>query len=49
MGDLCDGLEVGYIVTRVSNALDVDGLGSVVNGSSNILGLLSLHELGGDS
>jgi hypothetical protein len=47
--DLGDGLEVGDVVLGVSNALDVDGLGVVVDGSSDVLRLVAVYELGLDS
>lgn len=49
VSDLGNGLKVGHIVARVTDALDVDGLGFVVNGSGNVLGLVAVDELGGDA
>lgn len=47
VGDLGDGLEVGHVVARVANALYIDSLvGVVVNGGSNVLGVVSVNELG---
>jgi hypothetical protein len=47
--DLGDGLEVGDVVLGVSDGLDVDSLGVVVDGSSDVFGLVAVHELGLDS
>jgi hypothetical protein len=47
--DLGDGLEVGDVVLGVSDGLDVDSLGLVVNGSTDVLGFVAVHELGLDS
>lgn len=49
MGYLRDGFEIRDIVPRIPNGLEIDRLGLVVNGSSNIFRLVSLHELGRDS
>jgi len=44
--DLCNGLEVGDVVPGVTDTLDVDGLGLVVDGSREILSLVAVHDLG---
>lgn len=49
MGHLGNGLEVGDVVPGVSDALDVDGLCLVVNGSSQVLGLVAVDKLCLDS
>lgn len=49
MGDLGNGLEIWDVVLGVANALDVDSLGLVVNGSSNVLGLVAVDKLGVDA
>ena len=49
MGNLGNGLQVRDVVLGVANALDVDSLGLVVNGSSDILGLVAVDELGVDA
>lgn len=49
MGNLGDGLEIRDVVPRVSNGLEVNGLGVVVNGGRDILCLVTLDELGLDA
>lgn len=49
VGDLCNGLKVGNVETGVTDSLDVNGLGLLVNGSSNVLGLVAVDKLGGDT
>lgn len=49
MRGLGDGLEVGHVVPRVADALDVDGLGAVVDGGGEVLGRVALDELGLDA
>ena len=49
MGHLGNGLNVGHIVPRVANALNVHGLGLVVNGGGNVLGLVAVDKLGRDA
>lgn len=49
MRGLGDGLEVGHVVPRVADALDVDGLGVVVDGGGEVLGRVALDELGLDA
>ena len=44
-----NGLKVGYVVARVADALDVDSFGLVVDGGGQLLGLVSVDELGGDT
>ena len=46
---LGDSLEVGDVVLGVSNALEVDSLGLVIDGSGDILGLVAVDELGVDA
>lgn len=49
MGDLGNCLQVRDVVLGVANALNVDSLGLVVNGSSNVLGLVAVDKLGLDA
>lgn len=49
VGNLGNGLKVGDVVPGVADALDVDGLGLVVDGGGNVLGLVAVDELGGDA
>lgn len=49
MGDLGNSLEVGNVVPRVTDALDIDGLGLFVNGSGNVLGLVAVDKFGLDT
>lgn len=49
MRNLGNGLEVRHVVARVADALDVDGLGLVVNQGSNLVGVVAVDEFGLDS
>lgn len=49
VGDLGDRLEIGHVVARVTDRLDVDGLGACVDGLGKVLGLVSVDELGLDA
>lgn len=49
MGDLGNGLEIRHVVARVADALDVDGLGLVVDGGGNLVGVVSVDKLGLDA
>lgn len=49
MGNLGNGLDIRDVVSWVSNALDIDSLGLVVNGGSNVLRVLTVDELGLDA
>jgi hypothetical protein len=49
VGNLDNGLEVGHVVPRVADALDVDCLGLVVDSRGKVLGLVAVDELGGDA
>lgn len=49
VGDFGNGLEVGDVVARVADALDVHGLGVVVDGGGNVLGLVAVDEFGLDA
>ena len=49
MRRLGNGLEVGHVVARVADGLEVDGLGLVVDGGGDVLGAVALDELGGDA
>lgn len=49
MGDLCNGLKIRDVITGVSNGFNVDCLGVVVNGSSDVLCLVTLNKFGCDS
>lgn len=48
MCSLGNGLKVRNIVAGVTNRLDVDSLGTVINSRGNILRLVTLNELGSD-
>ena len=48
VGDLGNSLNIRNVVPRVANALNVDGLGLVVDGGGNVLGLVAVDELGLD-
>jgi len=49
MCDSSNGLEVGDIVAGISDTLNVDRLCLVINGSTNVLGLVAIHKLGRDA
>lgn len=49
MRHLDDGLEVRDVVARVADALNVHGLGLVVDGSRNVVGVVAVDELGLDA
>ena len=49
MGDLGNGLEIGDVISRVADALDIDGLGLVVDGGGEVLGLIADDKLGLDA
>lgn len=49
MRNLGNGLKVGYVIPRVANALEVDGLGAVVDGGGEVFGTVALDELGLDA
>lgn len=49
MRSLGDGLKIRYIIPRVTDAFDVDGLGAVVDGGGEVLGRVTLDELGLDA
>lgn len=49
VADLGDLLKIRDVVARVSDGLDVDGLGLLVDGGSDILRLVTVDELGLDS
>lgn len=49
VGDLGNGFKVRDVVSRVADALDVDGLCVVVDGGGNVLGVVALDKLGGDA
>ena len=49
MGKLGDSLKVGDVIAGVSNALDIDSLGLLVDGSCQVLGLVASDELGLDA
>jgi hypothetical protein len=48
MGNLCNCLNVRDVVSGISNALDIDGLGLGIDGLLQILGLVALDKLGVD-
>lgn len=49
VSDLGDSLDVWDVVLGVSNTLDVDGLGFIINGSGQVLRLVTDDELGVDA
>ncbi len=49
MGDLCNCLDIWNVVSGISNALDVNGLGLGVDCLLQVLGPVALDELGVDS
>ena len=49
MGHLGNGLELGHVVARVADALNVDGLGLVVDGGGDVGGAVARDELGVDA
>lgn len=49
MSHLGNGLQVRHVVSGIANALEVDGLCVVVDGGSNVLGVVALDKLGGDA
>jgi hypothetical protein len=49
VGNLGNSLQVRNVVLGVTNALEVDGLCLVVDGSSNVLGLVAVDKLGLDA
>lgn len=49
VGDFCNGLKVRDVITGVSNGLNVNGLGAVVNGSSDVFCLITLNKFGCNS
>ena len=48
MSDSCDGFKVGYIIPRVSDRFNVDGLRTVINGCGYVLWAVSLDKFGFD-
>lgn len=49
VGDLGDGLEVGDVVARVADALDVDGLGLVVDQGGDLVWVVAVDEFSLDA
>lgn len=49
MGNLGDSFEIRHIVAGVSDGLQVDGLGTAIDSSGNVLCIVTLNEFGGDS
>lgn len=49
MGHLGNGLEIWHVVARVADALDVDGLGLVVDGGGNLVGVVAVDKFGLDA
>ncbi len=46
---LGDSLEVRHVISWVTDALDINGLGAVVDGSREVRGTVALDELGLDA
>jgi hypothetical protein len=49
VGELVNDLQVRDVVAGVADALDVDGLGLLVDGGGDVLGAVALDELGLDA
>lgn len=49
MRQLCDLLQIRHIVPRVANALEINGLGIVINGGYELLGVVTVHKLAADA
>jgi hypothetical protein len=49
MGEFCNLLKVRHVVPRVTNALNVDGLGLIVDGCGKLFGVVAVDELDGDA
>jgi len=49
MNSLGNGLEVWNIVAGVTNGLEINGLGLIINGGNDVLNLVSLNKLGSDT
>lgn len=49
MSHLGDRLEIGHVESRVADGLQIHGLGAVVDEGGDILGLVTLDELGRDA
>lgn len=49
MGSFGNGLQIGHIVARVSDSLNEDGLGTVVDGRGDVTGSIAIDKLGGDA
>jgi hypothetical protein len=44
-----DGVKVGHVIARVADALNVDGLGLVVDEGGQLLGFVAIDKLGRDA
>lgn len=49
MGNLGNGLKVRHIVAGVSNGLDIDSFGPLIDGGRNITGTIAIDKLGRDT
>ena len=49
MGNLSNCFEIRYVVLGIADALNVDGLGLVVDGGGQLLGLVAIDKLGRDA
>jgi hypothetical protein len=49
VGYLGNSLQIWHIVSRVADALEVDGLCVVIDGGGDVLGVVTLDELGSDA
>ena len=49
MRNLCNSLEIGYVISRISNSLYENSLGAIIDNSSNILCTVTIHKLGLDA
>ncbi len=49
MRDIGDRLDVGNVIPRISNRLDVEGLSAVVDQVFEVLWFVPIDEFGGDA
>lgn len=49
MSNLDNRVEIRDIVCRISDGLDIHSLGAIIDGSSNLVGVVSVDKLGGDA
>lgn len=49
MGNLYDSFQIRYVILWIPDALDVDSLRFVIDGGSNLIGLVDVDKLGLDA